>query len=302
MSRVDEALKRAGRDDGREDHALAVERSVGSSDLDRYPVERPVFRPIAREQRPAIAAQEVESRPRSLQFARDLRGKLVTTPEIEPTIVEQYRRLATVLGEVQASRAIRTLTVTSALPREGKTLTVTNLALTLSDSYQRRVLIVDADLRHPCLHQQFGLANDVGLSDFLRSPDAICRPVEVRSNLSVVPAGRAESNPVTVLSSARMQSLLVDAASRFDWVLLDTPPVGLLSDAQLVARFSDAVLLVIAAGLTPYPLAQRAIVELGPDRLIGTVLNRIQPEALPVRDYYGRYYYRDRDDRSGAGG
>jgi capsular exopolysaccharide synthesis family protein len=292
MSRIDEALKRTvGLVDGRE-HSIDARRSEDSSDLEQYTAERPTIRPVMREQRQTLSPPEVVARPRSLSIAPDVQGKLVSALETEPVAVEQYRRLATFLGEAQAARNIRCLMVTSAVPREGKTLTATNLALTLSESHQRRVLVIDADLRHPCLHEQFGLPNDHGLVDFLHSRDAAYRPTEVSPTLSVVAAGRANSSPVASLSSPRMESLLADARSRFDWVLIDTPPVGLLSDAQLLARFTDGVLLVIAAGLTPYPFVQRAIAELGADRVIGTVLNRIQPNALPVREYYGGYYYR----------
>jgi capsular exopolysaccharide synthesis family protein len=301
MSRVDEALKRAGRHEAREGHTSIGDRPVSVlSELDRYAVERPAVersgRRATREPRPPIEEPNLQPdahvSSRSVSVPSDVVGKLVNDRAVDAVAVEQYRRLATVLAEAQASRHIRSLMVTSAVPQEGKTLTATNLALTLSESYERRVLAVDADLRHPSLHRQFGLANDVGLADFLRSSEAPYREIEVSPNLSVIPAGRLDTSSVAALSSARMQSLLADAASRFDWVLLDTPPVGLLSDAQLVARVSDAVLLVIAAGQTPYQLVQRAIGELGADRVIGTVLNRIDHGALPVGDYYGRYYYR----------
>jgi Mrp family chromosome partitioning ATPase len=92
------------------------------------------------------------------------------------------------------------------------------------------------------------------------------------------------------LSSDGMRHLVAQAASRFDWVLLDTPPVGLLSDANLVARVTDGVLFVIAAGSTPYELVHRGIEELGADRIVGTVLNRVSEHLLHAHSYYGRYY------------
>jgi capsular exopolysaccharide synthesis family protein len=296
MSRVDEAMKRAGRQDAREGHVSVVDRPAsGLSELDRYVVERPaVERPgvtlVTREPRPPSLHSDVQVEWRSVSVPSDVLGKLVNDRDVDTVVVEQYRRLATVLCEAQVSRNIHCLMVTSAIPREGKTLTTTNLALTLSDSYQRRVLAIDADLRKPSLHRQFGVANEGGLADFLRSAEAPYRPIEVSTHLSVLPAGRLNSSPVAALGSARMQSLLADAASRFDWVLLDTPPVALLSDAQLVARVSDGVLLVIAADLAPYQLVQRAIGDLGADRVVGTVLNRIDHRALLVGEYYGRYY------------
>ena len=180
--------------------------------------------------------------------------------------------------------------VSSALPHEGKTLTVTNLAITLSESYARSVLLIDADLRRPCVHEVFGLPNTYGLADSLRSDDVRLRPVEVSSQLSIVPGGQSDGTPMADLSSERMRMLIAEAGSRFDWVLVDTPPIGLLSDANLVARVTDGVLFVIAAGRTPYYLVQQSIAELGGERIVGTVLNRVDEQSLSAHSYYGRYY------------
>jgi Mrp family chromosome partitioning ATPase len=136
----------------------------------------------------------------------------------------------------------------------------------------------------------FGLSNLVGLADSLRSADAAVRPVQISSMLSVLPAGQAGDSPLAELSSDRMRTIIVDAASRFDWVLLDTPALGVLSDAHLIARCTDGALFVIAAGTTPYQLVQRGIEELGRDRIVGIVLNRVDDAALNAHDHYGHYY------------
>jgi Mrp family chromosome partitioning ATPase len=91
------------------------------------------------------------------------------------------------------------------------------------------------------------------------------------------------------LTSDRARAIVRDASKRFDWVLLDAPPVGLLPDAHLIARLSENVLFVIAAGSTPYELVQRCIAELGAERIVGTVLNRAQAHTLPASDYYQDY-------------
>ena len=117
----------------------------------------------------------------------------------------------------------------------------------------------------------------------------------VSPNLSVLPAGQAGGTTIAALSSDGMRMVVSEAAKQFDWVLLDTPPVGLLSDAHLVARVTDGVLFVIAAGSTPYSVVQRSIAEIGADRIVGTVLNRVEPSSLPAQDYYGRYYSRRHD-------
>ena len=115
--------------------------------------------------------------------------------------VEQYRRLAATLHGLQVERGLKTLMVTSTVPEEGKTLTVANLALTLSESYKRRVLLIDADLRRPSIHQVFGLPNVTGLSDGLRSDRGQLPVLEVSVCLSVVTAGQPDANPMAKLTS-----------------------------------------------------------------------------------------------------
>jgi len=205
--------------------------------------------------------------------------------------LEQYRRLAAVLHDIQSQQGLKTLMLTSALPAEGKTLTTVNLALTLSESYARRVLIVDADLRWPSVHRLFGLPNDAGLSEALLNTGTEPSIRQLSSRLSVITAGSPGVAPLAGLTSPRMAELVDSFAKQFDWVLLDTPPVGLLPDAQLLARLTRAVVFVIAAGATPSTAVERAIAELGPDCVIGTVLNRVDARRIPDAGYYSRYGY-----------
>jgi protein-tyrosine kinase len=180
--------------------------------------------------------------------------------------------------------------VSSAVPAEGKTLTVTNLALTLSEAYGRRVLLVDADLRRPSLHEVFSLPNTTGLSEGLRIGGGEFPVLQVSQRLSVLPAGGAQPNPLAGLTSDRMHAFLQDSAAMFEWVLLDAPPVGIMPDANLLARLVDGVIFVIAAGSTPYALVERAIAEIGRDHILGTVLNRVEASAIPATAYYDHYY------------
>jgi polysaccharide biosynthesis transport protein len=203
---------------------------------------------------------------------------------------EQYRRLAAVLHEEQAHGKLKTVMVTSALPSEGKTLTVVNLALTLSGSYGRRVLAIDADLRAPSLHRLLGIRNSRGLSDALRDRPTALPIVEVSPRLSVLTAGRPGPSPLSDLTSERMGEVIRECAASFDWVLVDTPPVGLLSDAQVLARLVNGVIFVIAAGATPAAAVERAVSELGAESIIGTVLNRVENRYIPEANYYDEYY------------
>jgi len=210
--------------------------------------------------------------------------------------LEQYRRLAAVLHEEQVHSKLKTVMITSALPGEGKTLTIVNLALTLSGSYGRRVLVIDADLRAPSIHALLDIKNNRGLTEALRDPHAVLPVVEVSPGLSVLTAGRPGSTPLADLTSERMGELIRACAASFDWVLIDTPPVGLLPDAQVLARRAGAVIFVIAAGSTPASAVERAVSELGTESIIGTVLNRVDDRHIPEASYYSAYYGEDDEE------
>jgi protein-tyrosine kinase len=183
------------------------------------------------------------------------------------------------------------IAVTSSVSGEGKTLLAANLALTLSRSYMRQVLLIDADLRRPGLHRLFGIPSQDGIRSALESvrgglPVAI---QEVAPRLALLPAGKPVRDPISSLASDAMQQLVGSAASTFDWVILDTPPVGMLPDVGLLSSLSDAVLLVVEAGRVRYDLVQRTVESIGADRIFGVVLNKV-PEREIVASY-GMHYY-----------
>jgi len=292
MSRVDEARRRAA---GRHieelefgDHAAVV--SADDYALEDYPGERTSARPerSSRVQRPVSAPRSAGSAHlRSLD--PELSGKLVGSRDTPPIVVEQYRRLAGSLHELQVDSGLKTIMVTSALPREGKSLTVTNVALTLSASYRKRVLLIDADLRRPSLHEVFRLPKTIGLSEALKSGG---RPhfLELSPLLSILPAGQVDGDPLSALISDRFASLLEHCAAAFDWVLLDAPPVGLMPDGNVLARLTKAVLFVIRAESTSHNVIERAITALGRECIVGTVLNRIEERQMVAAHEYHDYY------------
>jgi protein-tyrosine kinase len=217
--------------------------------------------------------------------------KIVATPDIRPAFVEQYRKLAGVLHHAQLQKNTKIVLVTSAMAGEGKTLTCANLALTFSESYRRSVLLIDADLRRPTLHETFQVPNVSGLGDGLRSEaEQKLSLVQVSPRLTLLTAGRPDPDPMSGLTSGRMKRVLEEAASRFEWVIIDTPPVGLLPDARLLAGMADATLLVIRAKTTPYQLAKRAVDAIGRERIFGIVLNRAEDGlGAGSYDYYSYY-------------
>jgi capsular exopolysaccharide synthesis family protein len=205
--------------------------------------------------------------------------------------IEQYRKLAATLHHAQTDRRLKLIMVTSANPGEGKSLTASNLALTLSSSYQRRVLLIDGDLRRPSLHDIFGVPNRTGLSDGL-ARDSVqgLAVLEVSTRLSFLPSGEPMEDPTGALTSHQMRRILDEARARYDWVVIDTPPIGLLSDAKLLADMVDGVVLVVEAGKSQYPDLLRAIDSIGRERLVGAVLNRLQ--NMPGSSKYYASYYR----------
>jgi receptor protein-tyrosine kinase len=232
--------------------------------------------------------------PRAFTFGASDRDKLVVGEHADAAVVEQYRHLAAAFHQAQKSSGVRSVTVTSALPAEGKTLTATNLALTLSESYQRRVLLIDADLRRPRMREIFGLPVSAGLTDVLTSPRGDRLPVHhVAGNLWVLAAGRMVPDPMSLLVSPSMKQLIEDARESFDWVILDTPPIAILPDANLLTAMIDTALLVVSAESTPYPMVQRAVDAIGAQRVLGVVLNRAA--KIGPTGSYTYYGYQNRD-------
>jgi len=319
MSRIDQAVKIWESGKAAEASALApgFVPPAGGSPLNQYPNEAPqgnhraaqelarpehtraaavdreaasAFMPESTSLDPASPAAHHEgSRPPKARDNADLEARLVTGSS-NTVSLEQYRRLAAILHEEQVQKQLKTVMVTSALPQEGKTLTVVNLALTLSESYARRVLVIDADLRWPSLHRLIGVANHAGLSEVLREGRRDLPFVEVSDRLSVLTAGHHHGKvPLAGLTSERISQVIDECAAHFEWVLIDTPPVGMLPDAQVLARLIGAVIFVIRAGSTPAAAAERAIADLGRDAVIGTVLNRVEEWRIPAASYYSEY-------------
>ena len=256
--------------------------------------EMPLFQPGLLT--PLLAAPRPENERREWLKDPQLVGKLLGTVGFSPAALEQYRKLAATLHHAQTERGIKVIMTASALPGEGKSLTAVNLALTLSHSYRRRVLLIDADLRRPTVQRIFGLPPIGGLNEALKA-DAD-RPMTltcVSDRLFVLPAGRPEADPMSGLTSDRMRRLITQAAGAFDWVIIDTPPVGLLPDASLLADFVDGVLLVVRAGKAPFRMVKRTVEAITHERILGVVMNAVDiahdRNAGGYYEYYGDGYH-----------
>jgi capsular exopolysaccharide synthesis family protein len=206
--------------------------------------------------------------------------------------VDQYRRVAHAIRRLRADRRVGVVGITSTLPQEGKTLSTVNLAVSLSESYRQRVMIVDADLRGPSVMKLFDVdAGGDGLSEWLAREEDVPFPlIRISDRLTVVPAGASGHDPVTLLTLPRFRSLLASAREQVDWVLVDTPPVGLLCDAGVLDDHLDGFLMVVGAGRARYTMVREAIASLGRDRVLGLLLNRARDCAEAETDRYASYY------------
>jgi len=286
MSRIADALNKTKGETWREIvPGAATEEAVHSviegftNNADEAPAAPP---------RQPLAPVRLETRTsHGFTFEDALSARLVIAPETNRSAVEQYRRLGTTLHQAQVERGLKVVMIASALSGEGKTLTALNVALTLSSSFKRRVLLIDADLRRPTLSGVFGAVGLPGLTEALRadSPKRL-QVLEPTANLSVLPGGQPDPNPVSGLSSERMRHIVEDARSAFDWVIIDTPPAALLPDVSLLAMLVDGALMVVRAGQTPYAAIQAAIEAVGQQHLLGVVLNGAQPIDLKHYGYY----------------
>jgi protein-tyrosine kinase len=301
MGRVDDAMRRAaGKKVDEPDSATALTARTGSSVEEPFPIEAPpsAVQPGSRADvtdpqivRPTSATASGSRVGDSIE--RHLTSKLVADHTMAPESREQYRRLAATLHHTQVANGLKVVMIASAVAGEGKTLTAANLALTFSESYRRTVLLIDGDLRRPSVHTVFKIDGAPGLSDGLMSVEHPKLPLhQVSERLSILPAGRPSSDPMAGLTSRRMRQLLDEARDAFDWIIIDTPPVGLMTDANLLSAMTDGTLLVVKAGSTPYVAVQRAAEAIGRDRLLGTVLNRATRGVHHGQKYYDYYYGR----------
>jgi protein-tyrosine kinase len=221
-------------------------------------------------------------------FNPEWTNRLVTSSKASSALVEQFRRLAAMLHQAQLANGLKRVMVTSAAPGDGKTLTAVNLALILSESYGRNVLLIDGDLRRPSIQHVSQLGDIVGLSEGLNGKtEQALSILRLTKTLTLLPGGRPSPDPMRGLTSPRMERILREAAERFDWVIVDAPPVGLLADAAILAGMLDTSLFVIRAGHTPHKMAVKAIEALGRERIFGIVLNATEgADGNPYWQYY----------------
>ena len=210
---------------------------------------------------------------------------------------EEFRTLRSRLYHARERMSLKKVLVSSALPKEGKSFTAANLAQVLVRQHGRRVLLIDADLRGPRLHEMLGTASSPGIAEYLNGQNdefSIMQrgPLE---GLFLIPSGRRPESPAELVANGRLKFLLQRVEPLFDWIIIDSPPAVPVSDAGILAKSCDGVLMVVRSNQTPFDMARKAREEFAGQTVVGVVLNGARDQPA-----YERYYY-EAYQKNGAG-
>lgn len=226
-----------------------------------------------------------------LKQENDEELKLITVRDPKSPISEAFRTLRTNIQYSSFDKKVQVICITSSGMGEGKSTTASNLAVVMAES-GKKTLIIDCDQRKSSLHKIFGLSNAVGISNLLVGEVSFAEAVQKSGvdNLLVLTAGTKPPNPSELLSSSKMKGFVDSLRDTIDFVIIDTPPVLLVTDAQLLAGCTDGYLLVVSSEETVRDAAAKAkeLLEKVNAKILGAVINKLQTDG---KSYYGHYYY-----------
>lgn len=233
-----------------------------------------------------------------LQWQPEERTMLFFNGDDSARGTEEFRTLRSRLYHAREKMTLKKILITSALPKEGKSFTAANLAQVMVRQHGRRVLLIDADLRGPRLHVMLGTTSSPGLTDYLQGSSdefAIMQrgPME---NLFFIPSGQQISEPAELVANGRLKFFLQRVEALFDWIIVDSPPAVPVSDASVLAKACDGVLMVVRSNATPIDMARRAREEFPDEALVGVVLNGTDKEDTPYSRYYYEAYVKDSNE------
>ena len=224
--------------------------------------------------------------------------ELIVNTKPKSPISESYRSIRTNIQFANLDKNLQTIMVTSPTAREGKTTTLSNVALAMADA-DHRVLIVDCDMRKPRIHKVFEISNIYGMAEILLHGGDYKKALNPTSNenLYIITAGKIPSNPSELLYSNAMKNLIQNLKKDFEYIFIDTPPVVPVTDAAIMSNYVDGVILVCASGVIEIELAQKAkeSLENVNANILGVVLNKINTKNDKYSSYY--YYYGEEDKK-----
>lgn len=297
MSRIHEALKKAAEE--RSAHlAKGVEKNLCDVPIDlnrSVTPERtfatllePASSPAITEQIGPIEYQELLKRCAHYDWELNGRNSVFHGSYAETGGAERFRTLRSRLYQIAGTRPLRRLLITSSVAQEGKTFVAANLAQSIAQQAERRVLLIDGDMRAPRLHSAMKAPRRPGLTDYLRGKISEYAAIQqgALENLFLIAAGQEVSGPSELLLNEKMRQLLDAVTPIFDWIIIDSPPAMPVHDASIMADLVDGVLLVVRAGSTAVEVAEKTAAEFREKNLLGVVLNQVDKA-----DSYSSYYY-----------
>jgi capsular exopolysaccharide synthesis family protein len=219
---------------------------------------------------------------------------LVAITQPRSAYCEQFRSLRTRVLQAGEREQMRTFVITSAGMGEGKTLTSLNLAWLLAQAEGVRALVIDSDLRQPCATEYLGIDAPRGLSEVLGGELSL-REAIVRldpAGLYLLPGGQVRDDVAELLSGPTYAGVIAEARRLFDYIIIDAPPLGIFTDANVLINRADGALLVVRAGKTRYAMVDRLLEQLPRERMLGVVLNRADEELESTAYYYQKRNYR----------
>ena len=207
-------------------------------------------------------------------------------------VQEAYKSIRTNIILSVIKDGCKKLVITSSVPHEGKSTTSVNLAVSLAQAF-KRVLLVDCDLRKAKIHRALGIPGDPGLTNVLSGLADISDAVHATKyqNLFCLPAGLAAPNPAEMLASERMSAILAQLETQFDYIIFDTPPINVVSDALPLIKISDGVVLIVRAGVTVYSDFDQALsaLEFIEAHIVGVIVNDDNGDEEGGYGSYGKY-------------
>ena len=239
---------------------------------------------IAEKRLPEFTAWTVE--------AERVEPRLIAITQPHSTYCEEYRSLRTQILHRSQRQKLQSIVVASINPSEGKTITALNLSWLLAQTDGVKCLIIDSDLRMPSLTDYLGIETEKGLSDILAGRANLHESI-VRlepAGLHILPGGEARNDVAELISGPKFKEILRQARDLFDYVIIDAPPLGIFTDANILINHADGAMLVVRAGRTKYAALDRVLETLPRDRMMGVVLN--QSEDVLDETHYNYGYYK----------
>lgn len=219
--------------------------------------------------------------------------KIISYTNPKSPIAEAYRSIRTNIEFSNIDKNIKIITITSTQPNEGKSTVISNLAAAFASLENKRVLIIDGDLRNPSVHKMFGVSNLNGITDILLGEKDVDKCLEKTKikGLDILKVGKVPPNPSEMLQSNKMRNFIEVIKEYYDYVFIDAPPVGVVSDASIISQYSDGVILLVGSNETDIDAAKvsKERLENVGANILGVVLNKFESEGSAY-GYYGYYY------------